>query len=660
MAPCPDETTEKVIRIPVHPHTWMENLSRLAGAMEATQISFVPLLTVILLAFLVPLLLSRIRRVQIPVVVGEILAGIVVGQSGVGLVEETAGLRLLSELGFAFLMFLSGLELDFSSVLRGGEARGGSAGRARRIIGNPFFVGSMLFALTLVGSGLAMVILSSQGLVEDVWILALILSTTSLGVVVPVLKERGLTGERFGQVLLVAALVADFASILLISIYVLLLSQGPTSEILLVLVLFAASVATYRLATLFREHLPAERIFEELSTATSQIKTRGALALALVFIALAEGLGIEIILGAFLAGVIVSLLSDSESTALREKLDALGYGFFVPIFFIMVGVRFDLLALLGSSSALLLVPLLIGIAFLVKLIPSLLLRLWFPWRETLAAGGLLSARLSLIIAASAIGLELGLISGAINSAVILVALITVTLSPLLFGWLMPRREPRDRVVVVGARKDAGMLARRLGDHNLDVVLICGDVGQEEEMKDLGIPVICSQPTLAAAFRQAEVDRARAIVAMEPSDEDNLRICRMAREIYGVDNVLAWVKDPAQNDKFRRLGARIVNPAYSTMLMMLSLVLNPGVYSITPDVDETQEVREVKLQNSDLIGQRLADLGLSGNTMVLMIERGGDVLTPDRETLLRANDTITVVGTGHEVDAIAHLFARNRS
>ncbi len=245
--------------------------------MEHSQISFVPLLTVILLAFLVPLLLSRIRRVQIPIVVGEIIAGIIVGQSGFGLVEETAGLRLLSELGFAFLMFLSGLEIDFSSVLGDDDGKGGETGKARRIASNPLVVGSVLFALTLLGSGLAAFLLAGQGLVNDAWIMALILSTTSLGVVVPVLKERGLAAEPYGQYLLVAALVADFASILLISIYVLLRSQGLTGEILLVLALFAAFVAVYRLASLSREHLPAERIFEELSTATSQIKTRGAL-----------------------------------------------------------------------------------------------------------------------------------------------------------------------------------------------------------------------------------------------------------------------------------------------------------------------------------------------------------------------------------------------
>jgi trk system potassium uptake protein TrkA len=178
------------------------------------------------------------------------------------------------------------------------------------------------------------------------------------------------------------------------------------------------------------------------------------------------------------------------------------------------------------------------------------------------------------------------------------------------------------------------------------------------MEDAGVPVVCAQPTLAEAFRQAGIRRAAAVVAMEASDEDNLRICRMARDIYGVENVVAWVQEPAQNARFRKLGVRLVNPSYSTMLMLESLVLSPSLYSIAPDLDEAHEVREVKLQNAALVGRRVADLGLSGNVTVLSIERGGDVLTPDRETLLRSNDTLTVIGTGSEVDDALRLFARD--
>lgn len=626
--------------------------------MHDQQISFVPLVVVIGLAFVVPLLLSRVKRVTIPIVVGEIIAGMIVGKSGFNLVEENFVLEVLSVLGFAYLMFLSGLEIDFTSVAS--DINEATGTRLQRLINNPFIIGGGMFVLTLLGSAVFAFYLEGQGLVSDPWIMALILSTTSLGIVVPVLKEQRLTQERYGQSMLVASLIADFASILLISIYVLLRSQGLTLDVLLVLVLFGAFVTAYRLAALFQRHLPAERIFEELSSATSQIKLRGSFALALVFIALAESLGIENILGAFLAGVIISLLAEGEGSILREKLDAIGYGFFIPIFFIMVGVGFDLPALLNSRSTLLLVPLLIGIAYVVKFAAALLYRLKYSWRETLAAGALLSSRLSLIIAAAAIGLEMGLITDAVNSGIILVAVITCTVSPILFNRLAPERaKERDRIIVIGSQKSAALLTRRLRDHALDAILICGNVEQNQQAQAMGIPSICASETLADALRKAEIGRTRVVVAMEETDEANLRICRMARQVYGVENIVSWVRDPVQNGRFRKLGARVVNPAYSTVLIMESMVLSPDAFSMTADIDQTREVREIKLQNRDLVGQRLSDLSLPGDVMALMIQRGGDILVPDNETALQANDTVTLVGTDGDVDTAARFLARDR-
>ena len=621
------------------------------------EISFIPLLVVVTLAFLVPLLLSRVRRLAVPVVVGEIIAGMVVGKSGLGLVQENFVLEVLSVLGFTYLMFLSGLEMDFTAVLAHPSEAGTS--RLQRALGNPLAIGGILFTLTIGGSAVAGLFLHSRGLIRDPWLMALILSTTSLGVVVPVLKERGLTGSSYGQALLASALVADFASILLISVYVLLRSQGPTLEVLLILVLFVAFVIVYRVAAHLQRHFPAEHFLEELSSATAQLQLRGSFALALVFIALAESLGVENILGAFLAGVIISLLAEGEGSVLREKLDAVGYGFFIPIFFIMVGANFDLRALLRSSPALLLVPLLVGIAYLVKFVPALIYRLAYSWQETVAAGVLLSSRLSLIIAASAIGLQLGAISEAVNSAVILVAIVTCTLSPVLFNRLAPHPARKaERVIVVGSRKNAALLTHRLRDHGVDAVLICREPDQRRHALALRIPAVCVTNSLADALRQAGIAQARTVVVMETDDEDTLRICRMARHTFGVEQVIAWVRDPGQNERFRKLGVQVVNPIYSTVLITESMVLNPDAFSLTAAVDETREVREIKLQNRRLAGRRLRDLPLPGDVIVLMIERGGELIVPDRDTVLRPNDVVTLVGSAAEVDQAARLFARD--
>ena len=619
-------------------------------------ISFIPLLTVVGLAFVVPIVLARFKTLAIPVVVGEILAGIVVGKSGLHWVRSDAVLTVLAELGFVYLMFLSGLELDFSEVLSDGRKQ--SNGGPRTFLGSPIFLGSMLFALTLLVSVAAAFVLQAQALIQDPWIMALILSTTSLGVVVPVLKERGLTSLRYGQAILISALVADFASIFLISIYVLLRTRGISTEILLILVLFVAFGAVHRLAMLFRRHLPTERIFEELSSATSQIQLRGSFVMALVFIVLAESLGIENILGAFLAGVIISLLLAGESSLLREKLDAVGYGFFIPIFFVMVGVNFDLPVLFGSPAALALVPLLIGIAYLVKSIPALLFRLQFSWRETLAAGMLLSSRLSLIIAAATIATELGAISPEIDAAIILVAVITCTLSPVLFNRISPTAPPtKNRIILVGSQQGAGLLAARLQRHGQETVFVALDHSEDQPSRSTVGQPIGSHKGLLTELQEAGIDQARALVVMEGRDADNLRLCRLARRMYGVETVISWVRNPTRNHQFYDLGVRVVNPDYATLLIMEGMVLDPDMFSIASDEGEASEVREVKLMNPDVIGKRVSDLNLLDGAAILTIRRGDDILVPDGTTRLRANDRLILMGTKGATHTAARHFAR---
>lgn len=617
--------------------------------MPEANFSFIPLLIVVALAFLVPVLLSPIKRYGIPVVVGEIVAGIVFGRSGFDLIPTDVVLQVLSVFGFAYLMFLSGLEINFSEATMARRGLG-----RRRLVRNPFFVGGTMFVLSAALSLVAGFELMRYGLTQDPWIMAMILTTTSLGVVAPVLKERGLTANEFGQTILVSALLADFVTILLISAYVLFLGHGTNARVLLVLVLFAVFVAVYRIGARFQRHAPARRIMQALSTATAQIRVRAAFAVTLVFMALSESLGIANILGAFLAGVIISLLSGSGGSMLREKLDAIGYGFFIPIFFIMVGVKFDLSALMDSRATLLLVPVLIGLAYAVKFISVLVMGIGYRWRETFAAGALLSARLSFIVAVAAIALAMGAISEAVNSAIILVAVVTCTLSPILFSQVLPRKHRvGDRVFIVGSRPEAESLAERLKAHDLDVVLV-------KNFKSSRAQAGVGEDTrahLLARLREAGMAAAGTVVAMAVDSGDNLNIARLAREVFATRDVIAWVGNPADNPRFREAGVRIVNPQYSTLLMLEGLVINPAALSVGADPGENQEVRVVKLQNQLLVGRQIKHLGLLGSVRVLRIERSDTTLVPEMTTVLQANDTLTLSGENSEVDACARLFAR---
>jgi Kef-type K+ transport system membrane component KefB len=527
--------------------------------MEET-LSFAPLLIVLFLAFVVPMVLSRFKKLRLPIVVGELIAGIIVGRSGFGWVaHHDPVLDLLAEFGFVFLMFLSGMEIDFSSL---GTLEPAPEGKRTKQWG-PLQLGFTSFVFTL-----ALSIAIGYGfyhfdLVKNPWMMALILSTTSLGVVVPVLKEKGISTGSYGQSLLVAALIADFATMFLITVLVAVISSGLTLDILLIGVLFVAFFFMYRFGMFFFNRLTVvRRTIEELSSATAQIKVRAAFTMMLIFVALSETIGTEIILGAFLAGAIVSLLKRPDDEDLESQLNAIGFGFFIPIFFIMVGVDFNLAALADSPQALILAPLLILAALAVKFLPGFIFRLSYSWRQALGAGVLLSARLSLIIAASAIGMRLGIIGESVNSAIVLVSLITVSIAPTLFSRVIPSpgKDENKLIIIAGAGELGNQVAENLKKHHDQILIVADNPEQQARVKRRGMEVIIADadrddPQLAPYF-----ERAQSVVCVYSDPERAYQVCRLARMTYGIDNVVARVDNPQDMARFENIGVVTMNAA----------------------------------------------------------------------------------------------------
>jgi Kef-type K+ transport system membrane component KefB/Trk K+ transport system NAD-binding subunit len=612
---------------------------------------FLSLLLITALAAFVPLLARRLRRLHVPIVVIEILAGIVVGQSGLNLIESSPALDFLATFGFTYLMFLSGLEVDFAAIL---NFRNGP--RPRRL-GDPLSLGLSVFGLT-VGGGLVVAWgMTQSGLIHNPLIMALILSTTSLGIVVPVLKERSLSGTRYGQSLLVSALVADFATLLLISVVVAAVSRGLTLDLLLVLLLLGAFVTLARMGQLAARVPRLRQVVKELSHATAQIQVRGAFALMVAFIVLAEWLGTEIILGAFLAGAIISVLAEREGSHLHMKMEAIGFGFFVPIFFIMVGVRFDLPALLSMPSALLLVPLLLGVAYAVKFLAALLYRFNFSWPETWAAGALLSSRLSLIIAAAAIALELGIIDQATNSSIVLVAIVTCTLSPVLFNRLLPPQEMpvRRGVILAGAGELSILLAERLRQAGEQVSLIDRDPDRVREVRRRELPIIEGDPSDASVLERAGAASAQALVALTRRDQVNLAACRLAEQRFGVPQRVALVADPALAAGVTNQETRIVQPQLATALALEGALHFPAAFDMLTNHTDGVEMREGVLNHPPLDGRRLSRMHLPGDVLVVGLRRGDDLLVPHGETVLRQGDRLMLVGHPDQLqEALAWL------
>ncbi len=618
--------------------------------------SFAPLLIVIFLAFAIPLLLTRFRRFMVPVVVGEIVAGILVGRSGLQWVQHhDLVLDLLSEVGFVFLMFLAGLEIDFSNL---GRLVPSSQNSRNRRIWSPLPLAALNFVLTL---GLSLILalgLAAFGLTQNVVLMALILSTTSLGVVLPVLKERGMSTGRFGQSVLLAALIADFVTMLLITVDVAVLSRGLTFDILLIGALFVVFFLVYRFGNFFFNQLPViRRAMEELSHATVQIKVRAAFTMMFIFVVLSEVLGTELILGAFLAGAMVALLRTPADNELVHQLESIGYGFFIPIFFIMVGVDFNLAALYETPQALLLVPVLLVVAIGVKFIPALLYRLNFSWRETFAAGILLSARLSLIIAAAEIGLDLGIITEAVDMAIILVAMITVTAAPTIYVRLMPEG-PADQacsVLVVGAEDFGLQVAEQLRAHHEQVIVMDEDAARLARARRHGFEAVfarldCDDPAAAPYLERTQI-----LVCTFADVDLCFRVCSCAISSYGLERVVSLVTQPSAQEKFQQLGVITLTVSRDRAALLALLARNPDIYQLLTRTDDAREVAEVIVRNHRHDGVILRDLSLPGDVVVLTLHRDGEFFVPHGATRLNEGDRLTLVGSFEDIDLARQLL-----
>jgi Kef-type K+ transport system membrane component KefB/Trk K+ transport system NAD-binding subunit len=606
------------------------------------------------LAAVIPILAKRLDRFGIPIVVYEIFAGMIIGNSGFNLIESSPTLTFLAEFGFAYLMFLSGLELDLSLL---NPARLTKERENRWSQALP--LGIIIFLSTLLLAFVATALFAPPGATSNPMLLGLILSTTSLGVIVPVLKERELTGTRFGQYILVASSIADFASLLLLTTFILVLRRGITLDLLLIPALLLIFIIVVRFSPRASQGSRLQRALDSISSATSQIRIRGAFALMVAWVVLAEAFGVEVILGAFLAGTIASLISGHEDQSSREKLDAIGYGFFIPIFFIMVGVRFNLQAVLETTQGLILLIWLVAVAFIVKILPALILQLRFTWRQTFGAGMLLSSRLSLIIAASAIALSMGLISETINSDIILLAILTCTIAPFLFNRIYPREEEHIRkgIIIAGQDQLAEYLIERLQNSGEPVIAICPDTSRAKPYHKLGVKIIDACDGYDQSLNQAGAAQARVLLDLTADSEETLEVCQLAKEKYGIPLVVSRIADVDLIPELQNMGIKVVQPELATAMALEGAIRYPTAFDVLVHHTEDIEVTEIMVTNPQYTGISLGEIRLPGDALILSLKRENSIMIPDGNTVLRLQDHLGLIGSPTSIKQATTMLER---
>ncbi|ATN03210.1 MULTISPECIES: monovalent cation:proton antiporter family protein [Staphylococcus] len=604
---------------------------------------FLSLVIVVVAAFLTPIIVNRLNINFLPVVVAEILMGIVIGHSFLNIVERDSVLNILSTLGFIFLMFLSGLEIDFKAFKKDSRSRQGKNKQEKNLPSH------LNLALTVFGFIMLISIILAYafkwlGLVDDVLLMVIIISTISLGVVVPTLKEMNIMRTTIGQFILLVAVLADLVTMLLLTVYGAINGHGG-STIWLTGILIVFTIIFYILGGVFKRM----SFLQKLMDGTTQIGIRAVFALIILLVALAEGVGAEYILGAFLAGVVVSLLNPDEEMV--EKLDSFGYGFFIPIFFIMVGVDLNIPSLIKEPSLLLIIPVLI-IAFVVsKLIPVLFIKRWFDTKTTIASAFLLTSTLSLVIAAAKIAEQLKTISAETSGILILSAVITCVFVPIVFKKLFPIPNEVNRrieVSLIGKNQLTIPIAQNLTSQLYNISLYYRkDLSDSRKLSDeiTMVEIADYEENLLARLGLFEKD---IVVCATNDDEINRNVALMAKK-YGVDRVICRLESSNEDAKIKAQGIEVFSNYLSNKILLKGLIETPNMLNLLSNVETS--LYEIQMLNHHYENIQLRNFPFGGDIIFVRIVRNNESLVPHGDTQLRYKDRLIVTGSKEYVDEL---------
>jgi Kef-type K+ transport system membrane component KefB len=372
--------------------------------------SFLVIVTVAALAaFLAALVGSRLT---IPVVVIEIVAGIIVGPELLGLADDDEFIDFFSNLGLGMLFFFAGYEIDFD-----------------RIRGTPLRLAALGWVLSLaLGYGLAG-ILELSGLVLSLVFTGSAMATTAIGTLIPILSDAGELRTRFGTYMLAAGAAGEFGPILLITLIFSTKGAAANAAILLIFILLAVATAMVAVRGAGLGWPLLERTLET----SGQLAIRIAVVLVFALGALASSLGLDLLLGGFVAGVIVrEALRGREVRLFESKLTAVGYGFFIPFFFVTSGIKFELSALTDDPIRLLELPLFLALFLVVRGTPALLLyRLRLDRSDRFALALFSATELPLVVAITTIAIEEGHMRAATAASLVGAAILSTAIYPLL-------------------------------------------------------------------------------------------------------------------------------------------------------------------------------------------------------------------------------------
>lgn len=611
-----------------------------------THFDYLPILLIAAIAWATPLALSLFRMKKIPSVLVEIILGfLIIRPLAGGLDESTLQiLDFLAQVGLIFLMFLSGLEIDMDQIIA-------SFPRKRltvsRVVSNPLIIGLIYFGAALVLAYAGAFGLSFLSDIPNVWYFSLIMVATSLGIVMPVLKERGDINSRYGQMIIIAASISDFFGIVLFTFTAIILKSGFQLELLYIVGIFIIFYLAYRIGQKAKDIRIVKKLVYQLSHAAAQIQVRGSILLILVFVVIAQYVGGEVVyLGAFLSGLILSTLLHRERSIILIKLDGMGFGFFIPFFFIMVGAQFDPSSFgdFNMSMAWFLLALLFAL-YALNVIPALFWRRLFGLRRAFAGGFLMASRLSLVIVASAIGMSLGVITPEINASFILLAVVTCFISPYMFNRIAPDATTEGfKTVIVGGSSTGVVLARKLKVHGKKVIIVEKNAARAEEIQQKGLNCTWADGTEESLYKEIHLTSADYVVVDTGSERTNHKVSKLLRNNLLHEKIISWSGTTTMESKLKHLGVQTVDLIGVMATTIENLILRPTTYHALVESFENFSVEEVMVTSKRVDGMQVKDISFHKDAILMMVRRDNSYYIPHGETYFRTGDVLHIFGT----------------
>lgn len=602
-------------------------------------INYLPLLIIFIIAWLVPFMLSWMRITKVPAVIVEIIMGVLVGPYVLNLLDETPFMNFLADTGFLFLIFLAGLEIDVNKII--------SSLPRKRIKGIDLVSNSLLLALFIYFGSLLFSLpiawLLSQFLNLDIVFYTLLLPTVALSITVPILKADGELTKKFGQILLMEGAIATVMSIILISIYSGVLQYGFQFELLLFSIIFLVFIVTYYVGKKLIKLRTFQKLLYQLEHAASQIRVRGTVALALLFVLVAYWINTELIMGAFFAGTLLSLFISKERSALLFKLDGMSYGFFIPIFFIMVGVKLDVSALSQLQESIPFILLLTLGFFVIQVTPSMIMSKIFGWKKSVAGGILLTARLGLTIAFAQVGLQLGVISSADNAGIVTAAILASLISPMAYKQFNTSKEKNFNIYLLGGNRASLYLSERFKMHGISCFTMIQNKEIKSEFERKSLPFKFVEKLDTELLHDLDIRTGDLVIVLTESKKLNLKLSKYIKDELNHSKIISIKKSAAEIQVDPNKEIQFIDHDEIIANHVEDMIVRPDSTATLSQSFDAYRVEEILITSKEIHRNQVKEVAFPPSGSLVILRRDGEIFIPHGDTHLLIGDLITVIG-----------------